>query len=478
MNYSMISYILGWIFNFEAAFMILPGITAIIYREKNGLAFLITMLICLTIGIPLTRRKRKSKVFHAKEGAVTVALSWLVLSIAGALPFIISGSIPHPIDAIFETVSGFTTTGASILSDVEALSHCMLIWRSFTHWIGGMGVLVFILCLLPLTGGYHMNLMKAESPGPSVSKLVPKVQSTAKILYTIYIILTIVEIIFLLIGKMPLFDTLCLSFGTAGTGGFGIKNDSIASYSTYNQVVITVFMILFGINFNLFYFILIGKVKDALRSEELHYYLGIIALCIIVITCNVLPMYKNVLEALRYAGFTVASTITTTGYVVVDYGKWPLLSQMIILVLTFVGASSGSTGGGIKISRIVMYFKSARKELRKALHPHSVQTVEFENQPIDGNVISSIQGYLVIYLIIFVVSLLILSCYKIDFTSAFSAVATCLNNVGPGMNVVGPVGNFSSLSDVSKLVLSFDMLAGRLEIFPMLLLFAPSSWRK
>ena len=478
MNYSMISYILGWIFNFEAAFMILPGITAIIYREKNGLAFLITMLICLTIGIPLTRRKRKSKVFHAKEGAVTVALSWLVLSIAGALPFIISGSIPHPIDAIFETVSGFTTTGASILSDVEALSHCMLIWRSFTHWIGGMGVLVFILCLLPLTGGYHMNLMKAESPGPSVSKLVPKVQSTAKILYTIYIILTIVEIIFLLIGKMPLFDTLCLSFGTAGTGGFGIKNDSIASYSTYNQVVITVFMILFGINFNLFYFILIGKVKDALRSEELHYYLGIIALCIIVITCNVLPTYKNVLEALRYAGFTVASTITTTGFVVVDYGKWPLLSQMIILVLTFVGASSGSTGGGIKISRIVMYFKSARKELRKALHPHSVQTVEFENQPIDGNVISSIQGYLVIYLIIFVVSLLILSCYKIDFASAFSAVATCLNNVGPGMNVVGPVGNFSSLSDVSKLVLSFDMLAGRLEIFPMLLVFAPSSWRK
>ena len=260
MNYSMISYILGWIFNFEAAFMLLPGITAIIYRERDGLAFLVTMIICLAIGIPLTRTKRKNRVFHAKEGAVTVALSWLVLSIAGALPFVISGSIPHPVDALFETVSGFTTTGASILSDVESLSHCILLWRSFTHWIGGMGVLVFILCLLPLTGGYHMNLMKAESPGPSVSKLVPKVQSTAKILYTIYILMTVVEMVFLLLGGMPLFDTLCLSFGTAGTGGFGIKNDSIASYSTYNQIVITVFMILFGVNFNAYYLLLSKKV--------------------------------------------------------------------------------------------------------------------------------------------------------------------------------------------------------------------------
>ena len=280
MNYSMISYILGWIFNFEAAFMLLPGITAIIYRERDGLAFLVTMIICLAIGIPLTRTKRKNRVFHAKEGAVTVALSWLVLSIAGALPFVISGSIPHPVDALFETVSGFTTTGASILSDVESLSHCILLWRSFTHWIGGMGVLVFILCLLPLTGGYHMNLMKAESPGPSVSKLVPKVQSTAKILYTIYILMTVVEMVFLLLGGMPLFDTLCLSFGTAGTGGFGIKNDSIASYSTYNQIVITVFMILFGVNFNAYYLLLSkkvivkgyvkagGSIKNAENTEE------------------------------------------------------------------------------------------------------------------------------------------------------------------------------------------------------------------
>ena len=280
MNYSMISYILGWIFNFEAAFMLLPGITAIIYREKDGLAFLVTMIICLAIGIPLIRTKRKNKVFHAKEGAVTVALSWLVLSIAGALPFVISGSIPHPVDALFETVSGFTTTGASILFDVESLSHCILLWRSLTLWIGGMGVLVFILCLLPLTGGYHMNLMKAESPGPSVSKLVPKVQSTAKILYTIYILMTVVEMVFLLLGGMPLFDTLCLSFGTAGTGGFGIKNDSIASYSTYNQIVITVFMILFGVNFNAYYLLLSkkvivkgyvkagGSIKNAENTEE------------------------------------------------------------------------------------------------------------------------------------------------------------------------------------------------------------------
>ena len=478
MNYSMISYILGWIFNFEAAFMILPGITAIIYREKNGLAFLITMLICLTIGIPLTRRKRKSKVFHAKEGAVTVALSWLVLSIAGALPFIISGSIPHPIDAIFETVSGFTTTGASILSDVEALSHCMLIWRSFTHWIGGMGVLVFILCLLPLTGGYHMNLMKAESPGPSVSKLVPKVQSTAKILYTIYIILTIVEIIFLLIGKMPLFDTLCLSFGTAGTGGFGIKNDSIASYSTYNQVVITVFMILFGINFNLYFLFLLKEWKTALKNEELWVYLGIIGASMAAITGNILHIYGNIFRAFRYASFQVASVITTTGFCTADYDRWPELSKMILMSLMFVGACASSTGGGIKVSRLIILWKSVRQEVRKILHPNAVTVIRVNGRKIGQDTLRNVNIYLACYVLILVVSTLLVSIDNFDFATSFSGVLTTLSNVGPGISQVGPVMNFHKFSVLSKLVFCFDMLAGRLEIFPYLLLFSPDLWRR
>ena len=478
MNYSMISYILGWIFNFEAAFMILPGITAIIYREKNGLAFLITMLICLTIGIPLTRRKRKSKVFHAKEGAVTVALSWLVLSIAGALPFIISGSIPHPIDAIFETVSGFTTTGASILSDVEALSHCMLIWRSFTHWIGGMGVLVFILCLLPLTGGYHMNLMKAESPGPSVSKLVPKVQSTAKILYTIYIILTIVEIIFLLIGKMPLFDTLCLSFGTAGTGGFGIKNDSIASYSTYNQVVITVFMILFGINFNAYYLLLTKKVMQAAKNEEVRYYLGIIGLAIVAIAINTREMFTSFGRAFQQAAFQVGSIITTTGYATTDFNVWPVFSKTILVILMFVGACAGSTGGGIKVSRLLIIVKSIRREVRKMLHPNAVTIIKVNGKKIGQDTLKNVNLYLTCYIMILIVSILLVSIDNFDFATTFSGVLTTMSNVGPGISKVGPVMNFHPFSALSKLVFCFDMLIGRLEIFPYLLLLSPELWRR
>ena len=478
MNYSMISYILGWIFNFEAAFMLLPGITAIIYREKNGLAFLITMLICLAIGIPLTRKKRTNKVFHAREGAVTVALSWLVLSIAGALPFIISGSIPHPVDAIFETVSGFTTTGASILNDVEALSHCMLIWRSFTHWIGGMGVLVFILCLLPLTGGYHMNLMKAESPGPSVSKLVPKVQSTAKILYTIYIMLTVVEIVFLLIGKMPLFDTLCLSFGTAGTGGFGIRNDSIASYSTYNQVVITVFMILFGINFNAYYLLLTKKVMQAAKNEEVRYYLGIIGLAIVAIAINTRGMFSSFGRALQQAAFQVGSIITTTGYATTDFNVWPVFSKTILVILMFVGACAGSTGGGIKVSRLLILCKSARKELQLYLHPNAVKKIKMDDKAIPHEVVRATNMFLFVYIMIFVTSLLIISLDNLDMVSNFTAITATLNNIGPGLGAVGPTGNFDTYSYVSKIVMIFDMLAGRLEVFPLLLLFKRDTWRK
>lgn len=478
MNYSMIFYILGWIFNIEAVFMILPGITAIIYQEKTGLAFLVTMLICLVIGLPLTRKRPTNKVFHAKEGAVTVALSWLVLSIAGAVPFVISGSIPDPVNALFETVSGFTTTGASILSDVEALSHCVLLWRSFTHWIGGMGVLVFILCLLPLTGGYHMNLMKAESPGPSVSKLVPKVQSTAKILYTIYIMMTVVQIILLLFGGMPLFDTLCLSFGTAGTGGFGIKNDSIASYSTYNQIVITIFMILFGVNFNVYYLILIKKVKQAAKCEEVRYYLGIIALAIIAIAINTRGMFTSFGRAFQQAAFQVGSIITTTGYATTDFNVWPVFSKTILVLLMFVGACAGSTGGGIKVSRLMILCKSARKELQLYLHPNAVKKIKMDDKPIAHEVVRATNMFLFVYILIFVTSLLIISLDNLDMISNFTAVTATLNNIGPGLGAVGPTGNFGTYSHISKLVLIFDMLAGRLEVFPLLLLFKRDTWRK
>ena len=478
MNYSIIFFILGWIFNFEAAFMLLPGITAIIYQEKNGLAFLITMIICLAIGLPLTRKKPQNKVFHAKEGAVTVALSWIVLSMAGAFPFVISGSIPNPIDAMFETVSGFTTTGASILSDVEALSHCMLLWRSFTHWIGGMGVLVFILCLLPLTGGYHMNLMKAESPGPSVSKLVPKVQTTAKILYTIYLMLTVLQMILLLIGRMPLFDTVCLTFGTAGTGGFGIRNDSIAGYSTYNQIVITVFMILFGVNFNVYYLLLTKKVVQAAKSEEVRYYFGIIAVAIIAIAINTKGMYTSFGRAIQQAAFQVGSIITTTGYATTNFNVWPVLSKTILVMLMFVGACAGSTGGGIKVSRLMILCKSARKELQLYLHPNAVKKIKMDDKAIPHEVVRATNMFLFVYILIFVVSLLVISLDNFDMVSNFTAITATLNNIGPGLGAVGPTGNFGCYSYLSKVVMIFDMLAGRLEIFPLLLLFKRDTWRK
>ena len=478
MNYSMTFYIIGWILRLEAVFMVLPGVTAILYHEKDGFAFLITLLICLAIGLPLTWKKPSDKVFHTKEGFVTVALSWIVLSVAGAVPFVISGSIPNPIDALFETVSGFTTTGASILSEVEPLSHCVLIWRSFTHWIGGMGVLVFILCLLPLTGGYHMNLMKAESPGPSVSRLVPKVQSTAKILYTIYISLTVLQIIFLLIGKMPLFDTICTAFGTAGTGGFGIKNDSIAGYSTYLQIVITVFMILFGVNFNIYFLLLTKKFAQAFKSEEIRYYFGIIAAAILVITINTRHMFDNIGTALQQVSFQVGSIITTTGFATTDFNEWPVVSQTILVMLMFVGACAGSTGGGFKVSRLVILCKTVRKELHIYLHPNAVKKVKMDGKSIPHEIVRSTNIFLIVYVLIFSASVLLIGFDNFDLVTNFTAVAATFNNIGPGLELVGPTQNFSLFSSFSKCVLIFDMLAGRLEIFPLLLLFKPDTWKK
>ena len=478
MNFRIIAYIVGWVCNFQAIFMVLPCITALVYQEHEFFAFLISMILCLIVGIPLTARKPKNKVFYTKDGCVAVALSWLALCIFGSVPFVLSGSIPHPIDAFFETVSGFTTTGSSILTDVEVLPHCILMWRSFTHWIGGMGVLVFLLSLLPLAGGYHMNLMKAESPGPSVSKLVPKVQQTAKILYSIYIGMTLLQIVLLLIGNIPLFDTLCIAFGTAGTGGFGIRNDSMGSYSTYCQIVTTIFMILFGVNFSAYYLILTKKIRQALKFEEVRYYFGIIAVAILVIGLNTMHLFQNLGVSIQQAAFQVGSIITTTGFSSADFNQWPALSKTILVLLMFVGACAGSTGGGIKVSRILILCKAARKEFQLYLHPNAVKKIKMDQKTITHDILRSTNIYLTLYLLIFAVSILLVSLDNFDMTTNFTAVTATLNNIGPGLEIVGPMGNFSSFSYFSKCVLIFDMLAGRLEIFPLLLLFFKGTWKK
>ena len=479
MNYAMIRYIIGWILNFEAAFMSPSFVVGLIYREKSAWAIFATMLLCLVIGVPMVLLKRpKQAVFYAKDGFVSVGLSWVVLSVMGALPFVISGSIPHPVDALFETVSGFTTTGSSILSDVEALPKCMLFWRSFTHWVGGMGVLVFMLTILPMSGGYHMNLMRAESPGPSVERFVPTVKSTAKILYGIYICLSLLELLLLLVGKMPMFDALTLTFGTAGTGGFGIKNDSIGSYTTYQQTVITIFMILFGVNFNVYFLFLLKKIRQGLKNEELRAYLGIILGAILLISVNIAGKFGNPFLAFHHAAFQVGSIITTTGYSTVDFNTWPTFSKTVLVLLMLIGASAGSTGGGIKVSRIVILAKSVKKELKQYLHPHSISKIKMDGKPVEHEVVRSINVFLIAYLLIYAVSMLIVSLDNFDFTTTFTSVAATINNIGPVLDLVGPAANFGILSVPSKLVLIFDMLAGRLEIFPLLLLFVPDTWRK
>lgn len=478
MNYRIIAYIVGWVLNLQAIFMALPSLTAVIYNEEDISAFLITMVICLAMGLPLTRKKPKNKVFHIKDGCVAVALNWFVLSLTGAIPFVLSGSIPHPIDAIFETVSGFTTTGSSILTDVESLSKSVLIWRSFTHWIGGMGVLVFLLSLLPLAGGYHMNLMRAESPGPSVSKLVPKVQSTAKILYSIYLGMTVIQILLLLLGGMPVFDSLCITFGTAGTGGFGIRNDSMGGYSLYCQIVTTIFMILFGVNFSAYYLILTKKFKSAFQIEEIRYYFGIIIAAVLLIAINSRHMFSGFGQAIQQSAFQVGSIITTTGYSSTDFNQWPALSKTILVILMFVGACAGSTGGGIKVSRIVLLLKAAKKEFQLYLHPNAVKKIKMDKKSVSHETLRSTNIFLSVYLLIFCGSILILSLDNFDMATNFTAIAATLNNIGPGLEIVGPMGNFSSFSYLSKLVMIFDMLAGRLEIFPLMLLFFKGTWKK
>lgn len=476
MNGSIIRYILGQVLKIEGALMMLPCATAVIYQDRQGFAYLLVAALCEVLGLLISWRKPSDSLFYLKEGCVTTALSWILLSIFGALPFVMTGEIPSFTDAVFETVSGFTTTGSSILTDVEALCHTSLMWRSFTHWIGGMGVLVFLLAIVPLNGGSHMNLMKAESPGPSVGKLVPKVKATAQILYVIYFAMTVLQILILMICGMPVFDAVTTAFGTAGTGGFGIKSDSIAGYSPCIQWVTTIFMILFGVNFNAYYYIVFGKIRKALGMEEVRWYFLIILAATVFITFDVLPMFGGFFEALTHSAFQVGTIITTTGFATVDFNLWPAASKMILVVLMFIGACAGSTGGGIKVSRIVILIKTVGKELYSYIHPKSVRKVKFENSPVEHDILRSINVYLVTFLIVFITSIFLISLENYDLLTNFTAVAATINNIGPGLELVGPSANFSFFSDFSKWVLIFDMLAGRLELFPLLILFHPTIW--
>ncbi|MCR4866028.1 MAG: TrkH family potassium uptake protein [Lachnospiraceae bacterium] len=474
MNSSMIRVILGHVLRIEAAFMMLPCLIALIYGEKEGYIYLIVAGGCALTGVIMSAIKKPTdNALYLKEGCVATALSWIMLSLFGALPFCLTGEIPSYVDSLFETISGFTTTGASILNDVESLSYTSLFWRSFTHWIGGMGVLVFLLAIIPLSGGSNINLMRAESPGPSVGKLVPKIKSSARILYVIYFIMTIAEMGLLTIGGMKPFHAITLSMGTAGTGGFGVLNSSIASYSSYCQWVITVFMILFGVNFNAFYFILIGKVRKFFEVEEVRWYLGIILTAILMVSINIRGVYGSISETVRNAAFQVASIITTTGYSTTDFNIWPMFSKVILVVLMFIGACAGSTGGGIKVSRIVIMLKTVKKELNNYSHPKSIKKIMFEKKAVEHEVLRAINVYLITFIIIFTISLTLLSFENHDFSTTFTAVAATINNIGPGLNMVGPTGNFAFWSIPSKFVLMIDMLAGRLELFPLLILFSP-----
>ena len=478
MNYSIVLYILGCVLKFESAFLVLPALVGLIYREHASVAYLAVAVLCLILGVLLTHKKPRSTNLYTREGFVAVALSWIIMSIFGAIPFVLTGDIPFYVDALFETISGFTTTGSSILTDVESISKASLFWRSFSHWIGGMGVFVFIMAILPMMGGSTMNLMKAESPGPSVSKLVPHVKDTAKILYGIYIAITICEATILRALGMPLFDSLTTTFGTVGTGGFGIRNDSIAGYSPAIQITITVFMILSGINYTAYFYILTGKIKELFKIEEVRWYLAIIFGSVAVITWNVRSLSPTFSETLRHAFFQVGSIITTTGYATTDFDLWPALSKTLLVTLMFIGACAGSTSGGIKVSRILILLKTIRKELSLIIHPRQVKKIRMDGHPVDHETLRSANVFLVVYFVLLLTSMLLISVDEFDFSTNFTSVVTVLNNIGPGLNLVGPTQNFSIFSPFSKFVLMFDMLAGRLELFPMMILLMPSTWKR
>ena len=480
MNRRLIVNYVGLILIIESVLMAPALIIALFKSERaSAFAFAVTMFVLLLFGIVFIKLKAWNKRIYAKEGFVIVALSWIFMSVFGCLPFYLSGEIPSIVDSFFETVSGFTTTGCTILTNIEILPMSLLYWRSFTHWLGGLGVLVFMLAIVPLSEGSSLRIMRAESPGPVVGKLVPKIRHTARILYIIYIALTVIETIMLLCGGMPLFDSVVHAFGTAGTGGFSIKNAGIGAYdSNYLQTVISVFMLLFGVNFNVYYLILTKNFKSAFKSSELKLYVGMIVFCTVTIAINTLSYFDTVREALHHSLFQVAAIITTTGYSTTDFNLWPQYSRVLLLLLMTIGACAGSTGGGTKVARLLMVFKSVRNYLQKMLHPRSVKLIKIDGKVTAESTINEVFVFYIAFALISAVSIILVSFENFDFDTTISSVVSCMGNIGPGLSMVGPVGNFSQFSDFSKLIFCVDMLFGRLEVFPMLILFSPSLWRR
>ena len=473
MNNSIIRYVLGYVLRIEAALLLLPILVAMIYQEDTFSAFVVVAAGAFVLGSLMTWKKPRDTSVYIKEGCVATALCWIIMSIVGCLPFVMTGAIPSFTDALFETISGFTTTGSSVVNDLDVLPKSILFWRSFTHWIGGMGVLVFMLAVVPTIGGSSMNIMKAESPGPVVGKLVPKVRQTAATLYKIYIVMTVIQIIFLLLGRMPLLEAIMITFGTAGTGGFAVSNAGLASYSPYCQWVIAIFMMLFGVNFNAYYLIIMKKVRDAFKMEEIRGYFLMIASATALIFINIYDGTMTIEHTLRDVFFQVSSLSTSTGFVTVDYDQWPAFAKTVLIIVMFIGACAGSTGGGLKITRVELLFKSMFHEIYTYIHPKSVKKIKSDGKTVPEETIRSIQIYFFIFMVIFSVSLLLISLEGRDFESNFVAVLTAINNMGPGMSQFGPIENFSSMTVLSKYVMMFDMLAGRLELFPMIILFNP-----
>ena len=478
MNRRMIARILGLVLLIYAVLMLLPMVTGLIYGE-NVRGFVFSALITAAAGLMLLGFKPRTRDIFAREGFIAVGLAWVLMGLFGALPFVLSGQIPNYIDAVFETVSGLTTTGATILNDIEGMSRSCLFWRSFNHWIGGMGVLVFIMAVLPMSGEHSMHIMRAEVPGPTVGKLVPRARETATILYVIYGALTVIETVFLMLGGMSFFDALLHAFGTAGTGGFSTKNASIAAFdSAYIEMVIAVFLVLFGINFNLYYFVLIGRLKEALKSQELHWYLGIIAASTLTMTLGISKMYDGFGTALRHGFFNTMTIITTAGFGTEDFVHWPAYLQMLIVFLMFMGASAGSTGGGIKVSRVMLLFKSAAADISQIFHPRSVRRVQMDGKRVDASTARAVYVFFFIYIAVILLGTFIVSFDGNDFTTSFTAALSCISNVGPGLSRVGPTGNYNVFSLFSKAVLTLIMLIGRLEIYPILILFSRSMWKR
>lgn len=481
MNRKIVFHITGKLLQALAFILLLPMIVSIIYKEGEFLAFLTAAAISFVIGITLVMlTKNCKKDLYAREGFLIVSLAWISASLIGCLPFILSGEIPNFFNAFFETVSGFTTTGASIVTNVEELSRGVLFWRSFTHWIGGMGVLVFVVAFVGNISDKAIHILRAEMPGPVVGKLVPRAKDTSKMLYIMYIVMTLMQIVLLWCGEMNLFEAVVHTFGTAGTGGFGLKSDSIASYSAYSQWIITVFMLVFGINFNLYFLLIIKRFRSVLKSTELWTYLGIVITSVVIVSVNISPAFTSLSDTIRTAAFQVSSIMTTTGYATTDFNLWPNLSKTILLILMFIGACAGSTAGGLKVSRVILLFKMGLREIKRMIHPRSVVSIKFEGKEVDDHTKHGVTTYFAVYMVCFFFIFLLLSFEEapFDFETNFSAVAACFNNIGPGFGIVGPVGSFSGYSDFSKLVLSFAMLFGRLEIFPILIALIPSTWKK